>query len=155
MSSDLARTIHTIAKQLHAADQNRAAEQSAARLYISHEEEGVHPEEHNGYCSVWDIHKTVDGIVQMSPAKHVRNQTNQPSFVEGYNFHTYNQAVGEYIAGHFLCYEGAAPPGVIVLHLRKDGSTVRKAALYLRCTAETLARSIHTIMQAYLAGSFV
>lgn len=100
MSSDLARTIHTIAKHLHAAEQKLVAEQSAAPLIIYQEEEGVYPEEYNNHCSTWDLHKSANGTVQLqvSPAKSVRTSREAPN-AEGYKFHSYNQAVGEYLAG--------------------------------------------------------
>ena len=101
MSSDLARTIHTIAKQLHAAEQTELAEQSAAVLSIRHQEEGPFPDEYDGYYSQWEIHKTVNGTVQLSQA--IADPFARAPRTDGYKFHTYNQAVGEYLAGHFLC----------------------------------------------------
>ena len=150
MSSDLAKTIHTIAKHLHAAEQRELAEQSAAVLCIRHEE---CPDEYNGYYSDWEIHKTVNGTVQLSQA--IAEPTSRAPLTDGYKLHTYNQAVGEYLAGHFLCYEGEAPPGVILVGIHRRNKSPARAALQLRCTAETLPRSIHAIMQAYLAGSFL
>lgn len=158
MSSDLARTLHVIAKELHATEQRQIAEQSAAVLYIRQEEEGVDPDEYYNHCSQWEIHKAGDGGVHLSPPKSMikHNPTGTPPR-DHYKFHTYNQAVGDYLAAEFLSHEayGVGPSGVILLCIRRPGTHNLHSPLCIRCPKEALHTSVHAIIQAYAAGSFV
>lgn len=71
MSSDLVRSIYTVAKHRHAVEQGLAAEQSAAGLVIQAETTHGYLE-YDGHdectATCYDVHKTVDGTVQLLPS---------------------------------------------------------------------------------------
>lgn len=161
MSSDLVRSIYTLAKQKNELEQTRAKEESAAVLTIATPDHGdgdnIYPRDEAD--TVYRIHKDLDSTVHL-----VREAQGQQ-----FKFHDCNQAVGEYIAASFLTRREDAL-------IRNEGGTLREAkdilrdvsislsisrdsyqaqsCLHLRCTAKELPQNMNSILQAYASGSF-
>ena len=177
MSSDLVRSIYTVAKHRHAVEQGLAAEQSAAGLIIQAETTyGYVEDDGHDECTAtcYDVHKTVDGTVQLLPSTPWgRLESTTPR--GGFKFDTYNQAVGDYIAAQFLTDRvnvlvesdrNWKPKSLselqsvwrtisIMVRVFQLRSESEHPALSLRCTAESLPTTVNTVLQAYAAGSFV
>lgn len=173
--SNVSRSIALLAKLQHQVDQQKAAEQSAAVLQIEthclagegYEGERARVSLEGNQAQVYDVHKTSEGALRVVDRPLSTERNLQPG--ERYAFVQYTPAVGEYISARYLTdrddylrdymnlgamqVEELLNDSQVQVSLKRPSAV--RSALYFRCDADVLPKRLDSLLQAYMAGSFV
>ena len=146
MSRDLARRIALEADHLNKQDQQKLAEESGRKLYLTVWEDKFNTE----YNRHWHVHKDSGGAARLS---YEADQFEVP----------YSPSIASYIAGNYLAMRTAFPIDEILSDYHDDFvaspveiwlvfNQVKLVPLRLQCSVDQLAVKIDTVLNMYTVG---